>query len=238
MSIPISDDRLLAFSLNFLNVALAAPEDFGMSKVQMSEYQAAQSRYSLALGKAQAPDTRTRVSVDLKNQAKKSLIGASRTLANVCETWPQMTNDKRLQLGITVRKPRTKRVPVPTAVPMTEIDSVKANMVTVIVRNPLTGKRDKPKGVHGISIYSYVGDDAPTDPSEMKFEGSTSDTKTTVTFATALEPFTKIWLSACYTNPRGNAGAGSVPIATNLGTWAVRNVPAQSEVKGGVKLAA
>jgi len=234
MSIPTSDSALLAWSLNFLTVAEPTPEDFGMTKAQIGDYATTQSRYALALAKAQAPETRTRVSVNLKNQAKTSLVSSSRTLSSVCESWPQMTNDKRLQLGITVRKARASRVPVPSAVPMTEIDSVKANIVTVIVRNPLTGKRDKPKGVHGISIYSYVGDLAPIDPGVMKFEGSTTDTKGTVTFATALEPFTKIWLSSCYTNPRGQAGPGSVPIATNLGTWSVRAVPAT----GGMKIAA
>ncbi|MFT3787828.1 MAG: hypothetical protein QM770_16930 [Tepidisphaeraceae bacterium] len=227
MSIPTTDGRLLSFAQNFHAVASAAPLEYGLVATELTAYQVTMTAYANALSAAQTPETRTRIAVEQKNAAKKALRSSSQSLAAVCNNWPQMTNDKRLMLGLTPRKPRVGRVDPPASAPRLEVLSVSANTVTVIARNPTTGKRAKVANARSVAFYSYVGDTAPTDPNVMRIEATLTDTKTVLVFPTSLAPFTKVWLSACYLNPRGQAGPGCPPVATNLGTWGAQNVPAQ-----------
>jgi hypothetical protein len=218
---------LLNFAQKFYDTAQPAPSNFGLSVDNMTEFNTTLGRYSAALTAATTPATRTSVTVEQKKIHKRSLINACRMLVNICNAWPQMTNDKRKELGIHVRKPRVNRLPVPTIAPLLEVEQVKANVVGVVARNPTTGRRAFPSGVRGIAVYTHVGDEAPASPDEMRFEGAGTDSKTLVSFPKTLAPFTKVWISVCYTNPRGQAGPGSTPTATNLGTWSVQNVPAK-----------
>lgn len=57
-------------------------------------------------------------------------------------------------------------------------------------------------------------------------------------FSDTLEPFTKVWITALWINPRLQAGPACTPVATNLGTWLVQNVAAPTgDVSASLKAA-
>jgi hypothetical protein len=55
-------------------------------------------------------------------------------------------------------------------------------------------------------IYSFVGATPPSDPSEFKFEGTTTRTTFDVVFPSSLPGGAQVWLSACWANPRTQSG--------------------------------
>jgi hypothetical protein len=226
MAIPTADQSLLEWCRRFLDVVRPEPGAFGLDPALVAELDAATDAYGETWSLAQMPATRTSVVVMLKNERKAVVDRLARTCSGVCDAWQGMTDDVRSKLGLHVRKRKAYRVPVPTLVPRVEVVGVRANELTILARNPLSGERKRPPGVHAIGLYSFVGPNGPATPGEMRFEGLTTNLKATLTFPLTTAPFATVWVAACYLNPRGEHGPISSPISTNLGTWAVRSVEA------------
>src|SRR5205823_6464199 len=112
-----------------------------------------------------------------------------------------------------------------------EIVKVDGNQVTMVARQADRSKRGKPSGAYGMMVYSHVGESAPNDIAAWTPEGNTTQTKVIVAFPKTLAPFTKVWLTCCWISPRLIAGPGSVPVATNLGTFAVQSVAGDGTLK-------
>ena len=69
------------------------------------------------------------------------------------------------------------------------------------------GWRDKPFGVAGATIYVQVAEKPSQSMSEWASLGNFTRPKLSLTLPTWLcTPGSKIWLAACWYNPRGQAG--------------------------------
>jgi hypothetical protein len=76
--------------------------------------------------------------------------------------------------------------------------------------------RGKPPGVKGSSILSYVGENAPDEMSQWKFEGNTTRSTLDVEFPPTVPAGAKVWLTAFWFNPRMQSGQACTPQFTNL----------------------
>lgn len=215
--LPNKDAELMAWALNFMSKISPSPEAFGLDEGQRTEYGTAYGAYASAYQVANDSATRTTASVQAKNSAKAALIKLTRELVDICQAWPEMTNDKRALLQITIRDNSSTPVPVPTQSPQLDVVSVQGRTVKVRLRNSENGERRKPAGVQGATIMSYVGPTIPSSLRDWTFEGNTTRVDLPVVFGESVPMGSKVWITAFWYNRRAESGPACSPVAAHVG---------------------
>jgi hypothetical protein len=105
---------LYAGSNNFSTKISATPTAFGLSAPQATAYAALNDAYAAAYLAAETIETRTRGTVQARNDAAEPLVNMASDLAKIIEGTATVTNQQRIDLGLSVRK-----TPEPIAAPGT-----------------------------------------------------------------------------------------------------------------------
>ena len=226
--LPMTDAGLLAWSGTFSGLLTSGAVSYGLTSAQATAYASTRASYATALAASTAAETRGGSTCYAKSQAKAILVRATRALVKQIQGVPTVTNQQRYDLGINVPHER-QRIGPPAWIPVVAVTGVVGNQVTITLRDPNDAKRRKPAGVQGMYVFSFTGPTPPNDPSLWRAEGATTATKVLVEFPISAEPFSKVWITAQYYNPRGETGACCTPISTNLGTWLVQSVVHEEE---------
>jgi hypothetical protein len=215
-AIPSTDAELLAWSVNFKTLTMASAASFGLTEEQAQDFKDAQILYAAKYQLAFDPNTRTGPIIEQKDLAKASLEVIARELVRVAQAFPALTDDQRRALKITVRKPRTPNNR-PTVRPGMDMVSAIDRTVTVNIHDSASStKRGKPAGTTAAWVYTFVGENYPSDPSLWDFNGATTTGKFEITFPNTLPGGTQVWVCAAWINGKQEAGPTSVPITTNL----------------------
>ncbi|MCC7349428.1 MAG: hypothetical protein IT446_02570 [Phycisphaerales bacterium] len=213
--LPGTDAGLADWALNFDTKITAAPGTYGLTALQAGVYGGLRTAYATALATATNPTTRGGSTIFAKNQAKKSLISASRELAAIVQAFPGTTDQMRYDLQLTVRKTPPSPVPVTSEVPL--IDLKKVSGYTASIRLHAAGnRRGKPVNVAGAGVYGYVGPNAPTSEQQWTLLMNTTETSVDVTFGQQPAPGSTVWLTARWYNPKIEYGPAAEPVGTNL----------------------
>jgi hypothetical protein len=213
--LPDKDAALLAWSVNFVARISEAPSDYGLSLVLVTAYIALHDAFAAAYQTAVDPITRTKGKVAAKNAARTALKADARLLAKIVEGTATVTDEQKIDLGLNVRKTPTP-VPVPSASPNLDVVSVVGRTVKIRLHGDEPGRRGKPDGVKGASLFSYVGATPPEDVGAWKFEGSSTRTEISVEFPATVQPGTKVWLTAFWFNTKSQSGPACAPVGTYL----------------------
>jgi hypothetical protein len=213
--LPQADAQLLAWSTNFNTLINGRGPGFGLTSAQASEYTTKHTAYATAYTAAFEPNTRTRPKITIKDEAKKQLSAYARELVRIVQSYPQLTDDQRRELMITVPKQRSPQPP-PTVRPAITIVGVTGRSVTIKIRdNGESSKRGKPDGAMGAVIFTYFGDVPPADIGEWRFERLTSQTRIDLPFHQHADAGTA-WVCAMWFNRRSETGPMSQPVNVNL----------------------
>lgn len=209
--LPDTDLRLLDWSVQFKDGLQAHTAVYGISSTQLSAYVAAHNAFATALATATNPATRTKGTVAAKNDARSILKVLAGSYGRMIGANTLVTSQQKLDIGL---KPRAipRPVPPPTVRPGFDIVGVDGRTVKVILYTAGSPtRRGRPKGVTGASVFSFVGQEPPSDPSLYKFEGSTSKREFEVTFPLSVEPGAKVYLAAFWYSATGMSGPASTP---------------------------
>jgi hypothetical protein len=213
--IPSTDAGLLAWSLNFASFINASPSAYGLSTVQATAYQALHSAYATALA-ACDPTVRSKSTVAVKNAARTDLKKGLKLLVSVINGQTTVTDGQKIELGLNVRA-MPSSIPAPALPPGLSVVSVVAWTVRIkLYDKNSSGKRGKPAGVNGASVFSFVGAEPPSDISAWKFEQNTGHTTMDLVFQSTIAPGTKVWLTGFWFNGRKQNGPACAPVSTNL----------------------
>ena len=88
---------------------------------------------------------------------------------------------------------------------------------SIRLRDANGARRGKAALTSGALVFSFVGNEPPSDLGRWKFEQSTGRvTKIDVAFDHALPGGTKVWFTAFWFNGRKQNGPPSAPVGTNL----------------------
>lgn len=213
--IPSTDTGLLAWSLNFQTLIAASPAAYGLTGAQVAAYQALHLAYAAALA-ACDPTVRSRSTVAVKNAARTDLKKSLKLLVSVINGQVTVTDGQKIELGLNVRA-MPSPISAPALPPGLSVVSVVAWTVRIKLydRNS-SGKRGKPAGVNGASVFSFVGAEPPSDISAWKFEQNTGHTSMDLAFPSTIAPGTKVWLTGFWFNGRKQNGPACTPVSTNL----------------------
>jgi hypothetical protein len=128
-----------------------------------------------------------------------------------------VTSAQRLELGLPIHAEGRTKIPAPATAPHINVRSVSGWTVKLQLTNPGSDSPNaRPPGVAGATIFSFVGDDAPTNPSAWEFFRNVTRAKVTLGFPTTLAPGTKLWLTAVWRNPTEAKGPYAVPVSTQI----------------------
>lgn len=212
--LPRTDAGLLSWSTNFSTKINASPETFGLTIAQAADYLALHDAYASIYQITQENDTRTPSAIVTKRNAKKALVADARKLARIVQAFPGTTDTMRSDLGLTVD---ADPAPIPPPSEAPEIDFMPTATRTIRIRlhNEKTlGHRGRPHGVKGATVFSYIGEEAPIDLNEWKFEGNTTHTVINIDPPPTVPSGTKMWFTAFWRNPRDQSGPATTPIST------------------------
>ncbi len=213
--LPSREADFLAWTIAFLGQLAADPAGFGLTVQTVDDYRTTQGRFAAAFAVVQDRVTRSPANLELKDEAKRTLVNATRMLVNVLQAWPQMTDGKRRALGITVRDPRPTPVPQPTARPGVAVVSASRRTVKVRVFNDL-GTRGRAAGAMGASIFAHVGPAVPAASEQWRFMMQTTRGTADVTFGDEVPSGSTVWITACWYNRRAENGPAADAVSANL----------------------
>lgn len=164
-----------------------ADDFFGVGKNAIVDYNTTLNEFLGSYDLASNPETRTGPLIKAKQISKQKILKATRSPVNEIQAWPQMTDDERRMLGITVRAAKPTSTPRPTIKPYLEVESVDQNTVTVrILQSKI--ERARPKGVAGAILYSAVAPTPPTTESGWFNQGLCIKNTTQVQFPDTVPP--------------------------------------------------
>ena len=214
--IPTRDALLLDWSNNFHSLIQSAPTTYGLTAAQATSYGTLNTSWSDAYTTATAPSTRTRGTIAAKNAARKLVIANARLLARIVQATASVTAQQKIDLGLTPRDVTPSPINPPTQAPVLEIVSALGRTLKVNLRSVGSDRRGKPDGVHGASIFSFVGATAPASIEDWVFQGSTTRTSFEVEFAPSVPAGSQVWLTAFWFNPRSQSGPACTPISAYI----------------------
>lgn len=216
--LPNNDSKLRAWADNFSTKITAQPVSYGLVAAQATAFAAVMATFDAALSVATTPATRTRGAIAAKDAAKKTMMANARDLARIINAFPSITNQQRIDLGLTPRSDTISPVPVPVPQesPVLEVVSANGYNMRLKLRSVDSNRRGKPPGVDGATIFSFVGSAPPTDIAKWKYEGSTSITLFDMAFPPTVEGGSQVWLTAFWYNPRKQSGPACTPISAYI----------------------
>jgi hypothetical protein len=152
-----------------------------------------------------------------KDTRKASMLQVGRELYSLVSANSNVSDADKISLGIHIRSTPPSPIPAPSVRPGVDLVSVVGRTITVSVHDTTTSnKRGKPAGAVSAWVYSYVGTDYPTDPTEWNFHGAYNKAEAVIDLAGSVPAGAQVWICAAWVNRKGDAGPTSVPLTTNV----------------------
>jgi hypothetical protein len=214
--VPHKDADLKPWVLNLSAKLTATPVAFGVTAAQATALAALVTTWVDALAVVEDPATKTRAAIAAKNAARAPLKAEARELARIINAFPSITNEQRIELGLTPRDGTISPINPPTECPSLRVVSAIGRILKIKLQGQDTSRRGKPEGVAGATLFSFVGDEAPADIGQWKFEGSITRTEFDIEFAPSVAAGAKVWLCAFWFSPRSQSGPACEPVAAYI----------------------
>jgi hypothetical protein len=136
-------------SAAFSTQITATPTAFGLVAAQATAYAALNDAYATAYLAAQDPSTRTKGQTAAKKTAKQNLIVMASNLAKIIQGTPTVTDQQKIDLGISVRA-----TPTPIG-PLGKAEDFKVSLDPASGTVKLTWKCKNPRGASGTCYQVY-----------------------------------------------------------------------------------
>jgi hypothetical protein len=211
-----ADATMASGSALFSALINADAAAFGLTTAQALLYGEIDAALQSAYQTAMTPLTRTPVAVAEKNALVKSMQRSAKNLSDIIRAKPAVTDAQLISLGLLPRPRRTRRN-APDNPPMVRVVSVIGRVVNIrVCDKDSSSGRSKALGARGAEIFSYVGEESPTDPRAYHFECFASRTTAQVTFPNSVPSGATVWVSARWVSARGETSMASTPISFTL----------------------
>jgi hypothetical protein len=211
--VPLSDQTLPGWGRNLVAQILDDPARDGLTQPQAEALAGALGAYTAALAPVLDPQTRTRGAITAKEMVKKNFIAAVRQSARIIQANPATHHARRIELGLSVPRPRGRIAP-PGAAPFLDVIGVDGRRIKLLLHDEVS-RAARPAGVAEARIFSFSGEVLPGEESAWRFEAAPTRCRTQIT-AEAAVPGVRLWLRACWVNFRGQPGPMSPPISTSV----------------------
>lgn len=223
--LPTRQEELAAWTAKYYAAMEANTAACNMTPELLTAYEAAQTAYADALAVATTPATRTPTAIEVKDGLKAELIALTRRYVKICQASPLMTNPIRVDLQIPVRDTEPTPIGPPSEMPKLSIEKIEGWLLSLEVLNQENQKR-KPEGVSAANLFTWVGENPPTQLKEWTYERTTTRSNPQVVFPETVAPGTPVWVTALWLNPTGVPGPACAPLKTHIGYEGMNNIAA------------
>ena len=220
MAVPTKDTLFVPYSTNVNDRLSTSPGTFNVSTQLAGSYKDLHQPYVdgvKAVADARAAGMRSESLTSGKDAAKLALLRLARQIYTTVQADDSVSDADKILLGVHVRE--TGRTPVgpPTVRPGVDVVSSVGRTVTVSVHDSASdSKRSRPENTICAFVYSFVGDDYPTDPAGWTFCGSTSKPIYEIQFPDTTPAGSQVWVCATWVSRRQETGPVSLPVTVNL----------------------
>lgn len=204
----------VAWAQTFDNVVRPNATEYGVPEELMTQFTALNSALQTAWTAAQEPSTRTRGTVAAANNALVAMKVAARNLVSIIQGTPGVSDQMKLDAGLTVRKTHPSPKPAPTESPFIQVKRVNGRNVTIELRQDAE-RRAKPAAVQNALIFTYTGQSAPQDTNLWQFVMTTTNTTVQIPFPPS-ETGDRVWITAMWSNAKSETGPAAEPVSVNL----------------------
>ena len=222
------------WSKNFALLVGGDPAALGVTEAQAKAYEAVNEALQIAYPLGTNPKTRTEGTVAAKLDALEAMKVRANELVTIIQVNPEVTDQQKRDLGLTIRKTSQTPVGVPKARPILKVDRTEGRTVFTRLQSG-EARRGKPAGVAGATVFTFVGPAAPDAMGDWQFAGQTTRPTFEIPFAPSAVGDT-VWVTAFWTNTKGQAGPSSRPISVNLPAGGVLPKEQAAKDEGGAKL--
>jgi hypothetical protein len=165
--------------------------------------------FANALAVTENPATRTKVTTQVKNTARKNAEDKARMVVRSYVTYnPAVTDADREAIGLPIHKTTHTPVHIPTTFPEAEVRLPAPGVVEIHFRDTESEHKAKPVGVHGAEITYAILDTPPVDWDELTHSTFDTHTPQRLTFKGA-ERGKTLYFALRWENTRGEKGPWS-----------------------------
>ncbi len=211
---PITDAGLLAFTDNFGRIINLTPADYNLTPAATTAYLAKQTEYATRLQTALDPGTRGKRATFLKEQSKKELTTLTRQIGRQINNLLSVNDEQRQELGLRIRSTNPTPRPAPDTRPFVKVLGLDGRIVSVQLQQN-DGARGKPAFVTQASVFMHIGPTAPASVEDWQFGMNVTRTRVKLPFPPSATGDTA-WITAFWTNGKGQSGPAATPISVNL----------------------
>ena len=215
MAIPSVASKLVPFATTFRDVLTASPGSYFIDPADLMELTNVTNSFLSAQLTVANPEARSGMLIEARDTAQDNYYEVARPLYTTIQANPDISNEDKAAAGVKVKDTTPTPTPVPSTAPTLTVESITGNMAKVRLADPANpARRARPPYVQGANVFTFAGENAPTDPSQWKLVGAVTRTVFEVVFDASIEPGSKVWLTACWFNSRSQVGPASNPVFT------------------------
>jgi len=206
---------------NFSTVLAASPSTYNQVAGTATAVTTAVDGYvdSLdALEAARANGVRSEQLTATKDQKRLEMLQLIRPLYAYIQDSLAISDTAKVAIGVLVKSLHPTPQPVPGFAPLMTVTATNGSIFTLRMADPNSPDSQKrPLYTAGISVFSFVGEEAPLSATDFKFEGNTGKTTIDVEVPATVPAGSTVWFTCFYFNNRKESGPAASPIAKTLG---------------------
>lgn len=207
--IPGADGKLVGWLKTLTAYATQKYDKWNVPKTELNALTALVTAFSDALDIVKNPVTRTKVAVQVKNDARKAVKSKVRLFLKAYITYnPAVSDADRDAMELPIHKSGRTPVPVIHSVPFAEVVLPSQAVVEIHFRDSESAKKAKPAGAHGVEIAWAILDVPPTDWKELSHSSFDTRTPYRLTFDGS-ERGKTVYFALRWENTRGEKGPWS-----------------------------
>lgn len=196
---------------NFKTLIAATPTSYGLVAADGTAITNAYNSWHAAYLAAVNPTTRTRATVQTKNDQRVLVLGVVRAYANTIQMNHAVSDALKIGLGLRVHDAQPTPVPVPATAPALTFAAMRPGLQDVRAADETTpSRRAKPAGVAGLLLFRAVAPAAVSDPEQCRFLSFVTRAEFQSHFISADNGKTATYFGR-WTNSKGQVGPWSAP---------------------------
>ena len=213
-SIPNKDPEFNDWFENLFGFAIPNAAALGLTDDQTKTLTDAHTQWVAAYPSLNAAEAAHHAATLVKDQTRATVESVVRPLIQQLQTSPNVTDEQRKKLKITVRSTTRTRTSAPASAPVANVDTSQ-RLRHIISYKDAVGNRAKPPGVAYCEIWNKVGTPAPTDVGQLTYMGNASRTPQLEEYSAAQSgQLVTYWLR--WVSTRGEKGPWSEPISATV----------------------
>ena len=210
--IPRSDSDFTTWQTNFLNYASANTATLSLTPAELQPLLTAQTYWQESYSEHIEAQASADAALQRKNESRDAYETMIRALVKRLQGSPNLSNDQRAAMGLSIPSARRTAVPIPITAPSLTVDTSQRLRHTIAFTD---GTRTaKPDGVRGCEIWVKLGT-APTNLDELTFLGLDTRSPYMVSYD-GKEAGQMAHYMARWSNSRGETGPWSETVSATI----------------------